>query len=82
MGDNFHIGVCSDCHQKNELHVGTDNRLHCENCLVSLGLDPETANRLQRQPPKIDKIQKPETEGRIQITPQPSLQRFQRRKRN
>lgn len=42
MGDRFFLGICSNCHQRSEVHEGSDGRAYCEDCLVMLGKDKES----------------------------------------
>jgi hypothetical protein len=46
MGDKFFLGTCSNCRQRAEVHEGTDGLAYCEDCLVMLGKNSETAQKL------------------------------------
>lgn len=50
MGDKFYLGNCSNCRQRAEVHEGTDGLAYCEDCLVMLGKDLESAGKSRELP--------------------------------
>jgi hypothetical protein len=52
MGDKFFLGTCFNCRQRAEVHEGSDGLAYCEDCLVMLGKDQETAKRITNLPPQ------------------------------
>ena len=50
MGDKYFLGICSNCRQRAEVHEGIDKLAYCEDCLVMLGKDSETAQKLRSLP--------------------------------